>query len=272
MAALVFDPQKDDLFETLGQWDRDLSRADKDKSDRDRMTKLLVARPCDAGCLRIARKQINDFVAERGYVTYLETSAKTNAGCAELKQAIIDGIKWENIPWRSSPVLFKRLKDEIIKLKDEGRVLVRFNELRELLTLRMSQSNDANRFTDLELKAVVGLLAGPGVVWELEFGSWVLLQPERINAYAQAVIQTVREDPYDRGCILEKRVLKGDLKYDGVERLQPDEEQFVLLALHQVFVERGLCIRHMTETGDILLIFPSYYRRERNELVSAPSV
>ncbi len=31
------------------------------------------------------------------------------------------------------------------------------------------------------------LLAGPGVVWELAFGSWVLLQPERINADAQAV-------------------------------------------------------------------------------------
>jgi hypothetical protein len=29
---------------------------------------------------------------------------------------------------------------------------------------------------------VVGLLAGPGMVWELKFGSWVLLQPERVNA------------------------------------------------------------------------------------------
>ena len=36
----------------------------------------------------------------------------------------------------------------------------------------------------------MGLLAGPGVVWELTFGSWVLLQPELINGYAQAVIQT----------------------------------------------------------------------------------
>ena len=139
VAALVFDPQKDDCVETLAQWDRDLSRADKDKPDRDKMTKLLVAGRCDAGGLRVARRQIDDFVAERGYAAYLETSAKTRAGCAELKQAIIDGIQWENIPWRSSPLLFKRLKDEIIKLKDEGRVLMRFNELREVLALRMSE-------------------------------------------------------------------------------------------------------------------------------------
>lgn len=281
VAALVFDPQKDDVFETLGQWDRDLSRADMDKGEKERMTKLLVAGRCDAGGLRVARSQVEDFASERGYDAFVETSAKTDAGCEELKQAIIDGIKWENIPWRSSPVLFKRLKDEIIRLKDEDRVLLRFNELREVLSLRM-QAEDT-KFTDAELKAVVGLLAGPGVVWELEFGSWVLLQPERINAYAQAVIQTVREDEHDRGCILEERVLNGDLTYHAsIPRLPPDEERFVLLAMHQILVERGLCIRQLIQPvegtdGHIqsdkpLLIFPSYYRRERPELVGAPAI
>jgi hypothetical protein len=38
-----------------------------------------------------------------------------------------------------------------------------------------------------ELRTVPMLLAGPGVVWGLAFGSWVLLQPERNSAYAQAV-------------------------------------------------------------------------------------
>jgi len=36
-------------------------------------------------------------------------------------------------------------------------------------------------------------LAGPGVVWELEFGSWILLQPELINSHAQAVIRSLRD-------------------------------------------------------------------------------
>ena len=47
------------------------------------------------------------------------------------------------------------------------------------------------------------------MVWELKFGSWVLLQPERINAYAQAVIQTLRADEHERGCLPEERVLRG---------------------------------------------------------------
>jgi Domain of unknown function (DUF4365) len=119
---------------------------------------------------------------------------------------------------------------------------------------------------------VVGLLAGPGVVWELKFGSWVLLQPERINAYGQAVIQTLREDEFERGCLPEEQVLEGNLTYhSSIERLPGEEERFVLLAMHQTLVERALCLREQTDKGP-LLIFPSYYRRERPELVGHPAV
>jgi len=265
LTVLVFDGQKEDLFETLGQWDRDLTRA-----SHQGFSKLLVAGRVDAGGLRVSRAQLEAFKDERGYLQLLETSAKANLGCEELKQAILAGIRWEDIPWRSSPLLFKRLKEEIVRLKDEGRVLMRFNELRESLALRLSDEDV--RFSDEELKAVVSLLAGPGVVWELKFGSWVLLHPEIINAYAQAVIQTMRADEHERGCLPEERVLSGDLKYhSSMARLEADEERFVLLAMHQILVERGLCLREHTDKG-ALLVFPSYYRRERPELVGHPAV
>ncbi len=269
LAVLVFDGQKEDLFETLGQWDRDLTRA-----SRKEFAKLLVAGRVDAGGLRVSRSQVEAFAKERGYTQFLETSAKANLRCEELKDAILGGSRWENIPWRSSPLLFQRLREEIIRLKDAGRVLLRFNELRETLQLRLleDKSGDATRFSDEELKAVVSLLAGPGVVWELKFGSWVLLQPERINAYAQAVIQTMRADEHERGCIAEEKVLNGDLSYhSSMARLEADEERFILLAMHQTLVERGLCLRQHTPKGT-LLIFPSYYRRERPDLVGHPAV
>ena len=265
LVVLVFDGQKEDLFETLGQWDRDLTRA-----SRKELIKLLVAGRVDAGGLRVSRSQVEAFAKERGYSQLLETSAKAAIGCTELKHAILDGIRWGDIPWRSSPVLFKRLKEEIIRLKDEGRVLLRFNELRETLTFRLS-GEDA-RFTDGELRAVVNLLAGPGVVWELKFGNWVLLQPEYINAYAQAVIQTLREDEHERGCLSEERVLNGKLTYhSSVTRLASDEERFILLAMHQTLIERGFCLREHTHQGT-LLVFPTYYRRERPDLVGHPAV
>ncbi len=264
LAVLVFDGQKEDIFETLGQWDRDLVRASSKA-----FSKLLVAGRVDAGGLRVSRNEIDRFRRERKFIGFLETSAKTNLGCEELKQAILNGIDWNDIPCRATEVLFKRLKEEIIRLKDAGRVLMRFNELRETLQLRLP--NEFKRFSDEELRAALTLLAGPGVVWELKFGSWVLLQPERINAYAQAVIRTLQSDEHQRGCLIEERVLKGELSYDSMERLEGDEERFVLLAMHQTLVERGLCLRQPTDRGN-LLIFPSYYRREREPQANSPLV
>jgi len=266
LAVLVFDSQKDDLFETLGQWDRALIRA----SSRS-IAKLLVAGRVDAGRLRDAsRGQLEAFARERGYLGVLETSAKTGEHCDTLRNLILDGIRWDDIPCRTTLLLFKRLKEEIVALKDANRVLMRFNELRETLQLRLLPSGMS--FTDEQLAAVVTLLSGPGVVWELKFGSWVLLQPETINAYAQAVIQTLRSDEHERGCLLEERVLTGQLAYhSSMERLQPDEERFILLAMHQALIERGICLRETTDSGT-LLIFPSYYRRERPEITGHPAV
>jgi small GTP-binding protein len=265
LAVLVFDGQREDLLETLAQWDRDLTRA-----SRKPFTKLLAAGRVDAGGLRVGRTHVEAFRKERGFLSFWETSAKANLGCKELKEAIINGIQWHDIPWRSSPRLFKRLKEEILRFKDEGRVLIRFNELQTALHLRLG--GEGETFKEEEIRAVVGLLAGPGVVWELEFGSWILLQPERINAYAQAVIQTLRADEHERGAISEERVLAGDLAYhSSMQRLNGDEERFVLLAMHQTLIQRGLCMREHTDKGP-LLIFPSYYRRERPDLIGHPAV
>ena len=265
LAVLVFDGQKEHLFETLGQWDRDLTRA-----SRGTFAKVLVAGRVDTGGLRVPRSEVVKFAAERGYLGFLETSAKHDLGCEELKQAILAGIAWDDLPCRTTRLLFKRLKEEIIRLKDEGRVLMRFNELRETLQLRLS--GELEGFDDRALRAVLTLLAGPGVVWELAFGSWVLLQPERINAYAQAVIRTLAEDEHQRGCLMEERVLKGDLVYESsMPRLAGDDERFVLLAMHQTLVERGLCLRQPTPVGN-LLVFPSYYQRERPDLEGHPAV
>jgi GTPase SAR1 family protein len=270
LAVLVFDGQKDFLFETLGQWDRDLTQVARTSIRHGKLAKLLVAGRVDASMVRGSRSQVEAFAKERGYGRFIETSARTGQGCEDLSQAIVAGINWQEIAWRTSPLLFKRLKEEIVKLKDAGRVLLRFNELREALQLRLA--GEMPRFTDDELHAVISLLAGPGVVWELTFGAWVLLQPALVNAYAQAVIQTMRADELERGCISEQCVLDGKLSYQSsAPRLEGEEERFVLLAMHQTLVERGLCLREQTEQGP-MLIFPSYYRRERPDLVGHPAV
>lgn len=88
------------------------------------------------------------------------------------------------------------------------------------------------------------LLTGPGVVWELAFRSWVRLQPESINTYAQAVIRTLQADEQQRGCLVEERVLNGDLEYESsMPPLAGDKERFVPLGMHQILVERAWTAR-----------------------------
>ena len=128
MAVLVFDGQKDDLFETLGQWDRDLARG---LSPGFRQAPGSRAR----GCRRPAGQpgsQVEAFAKERGFTRFLETSAKATCGCEEFKQAILDGIRWENIPWRSSPLVCSSgLRRRSSASRMAVGVLIRFNELRE---------------------------------------------------------------------------------------------------------------------------------------------
>jgi hypothetical protein len=207
LAVLVFNPQSENPFEGLGQWDHDLMRA-----ARRSFQKQLVAGRCDRGGLMVSRDSVEQFRRERGFAAYLETSAYTGAGCRELRETIVHSIFWRDIAWTSSPRVFKVLKDAIVKLKDEDKVLLRIAELKQQLDMHLP----GEEFSLDELRAVVGLLAGPGVVWQLDFGDFVLLQPERINAYAAAVIRSVRAHTDEIGCISEERVLAGDLDYQDM--------------------------------------------------------
>jgi hypothetical protein len=80
-------------------------------------------------------------------------------------------------------------------------------------------------------------VVGPGAVWELKVGSWVLLQAERINAHALAVIQTLVE----RGLCLQQPTDKGNLlsfpSYYGRER--PEQVSFPAVLLAQVSQHTG---------------------------------
>lgn len=261
LAVLIFNPQHDNPFEGLSQWNKDLERA-----ARRSFNKLLVAGRCDRGGPTISKEAIERFRVENRFSGYLETSALTGKGCEELHNSIVDGIPWDDIPWTTSPNTFKALKQEILRLKDEGRVLLRTSELYQHLQLRLLNK----QFTPEELRAVIGLLAGPGVVWQLEFGDFILLQPEKINAYAAAVVRSVRAHIDEIGCISEQNILSGKLDYQDMERLKREEEQIVLRAMHQIFVDHGLCLREYTGQGD-MLVFPSYFRRERPDLGEHPA-
>ncbi|MBI2426096.1 MAG: DUF4365 domain-containing protein [Candidatus Hydrogenedentes bacterium] len=262
-AVLVFNPQNENPFEGLGQWDRDLHRA----TGRP-FAKLLAAGRIDRGGLTVSRERMRPFMEARGFQEPLhETSAKTGEGCGQLQDAIVAAIDWGGIPTTSTPELFRRMKMEILQLRDSGMILISIAALRQQMDMALA----GQAFTLAQLENVVGLLEGPGIVQRLDFGDVILLRPEILSRYAAALVRKVRKYPGGLGCIREDALLSGALDYQDFQRIHEDDEKIVLRALHEMLVSRAWCLRQQGDDG-VLLTFPSYFKRERKEQPGHPSV
>jgi len=262
LAMLVFDPQARNPFDALGDWEKSLRKVTKHE-----IVKMLVAARIDRGGIMVSDKMMDGFRKEYGFVEFLKTGARTGEGCEELKSAIAKYIPWDRLPYIVTSKLFKRLKDAIIKLKDENIALIRIQELHQRLQLMLTGENVGFD----ETKAVVGLMQGQGMLQMLDFGDFVLLQPEQINRYASIVVRMAREHVDEMGVVLEGRVLDGDLDYKGMERLPESDEKILLRAMVQTFIDRSLCLKESTPSG-MMLVFPSYFRRDNPDLPGHPNV
>ena len=251
LALLVFDPQVDNPFEGLGQWDRSLTQSSSDKD----LTKLLVAGRCDRGDLTVTQASIDSFAKERGFLSFHKTSAKDNEGCEELREAIVEAIDWSRIPETTSPAIFKLLKDEILNLRDSNTPLLHLGALKQQLQMRLPE----DPFDLATLNTVINLLAGPGIIWPLGFGDYILLKHELINTYAAATIRKVRNS--NVSCISVSDLLSSNLDYREANRLPEAEEAIVLRALHKTLIERGICLSQTLHNSEVL-IFPTFFNRE----------
>ena len=265
LALVVFDPQDDNPFEGLGHWEKALRAAARARGFAPE--KLLVAGRCDRGGITITRKRFEEFCEQHRFHGLWLTGAKTGEGCDDLKAAIAAHIPWERLPWTATTRLFKALKDALLRLKEEETPLIRLPELRQRLQLLLP----GEKVGAAEVRAVVGLMQGQGVVRLLEFGEFVLLQPEQVNAYASVVVRMARDHADEMGSMPEQQVLDGRLEYKEMPRLSEGDEAILLRAMVTTFLERALCLREVTPAG-MMLVFPSYFRRERPEQPGHPGV
>jgi predicted SprT family Zn-dependent metalloprotease len=136
--------------------------------------------------------------------------------------------------------------------------LLRFSELIQ----RLKQMLPKETFGNMDVKTAVTLLANHGLVMQLKFGDLLLLKPELLNGYASAVIRAARAHTDEIGCVAERDVFEKNIDFEGVDRLPDADEQLLLRAMVQTFMDKSLCIAEDTPEGK-QLIFPSQYRRER---------
>ncbi len=270
LALLLINPQKDDPFIEAGDWLKALETAANDPESKRDAARLLIFSQIDVGGMKLSNAKIDRFREQHGFADWLPTSAKSGENCSDkknkgkpskLKQLIAGSIPWGKLPWTSTPRLLAELKNAVMAMRDESDIrLLRFSELAQ----RLEQALPGEKFGESDLRTAVTLLANHGLTQPLKFGDLVLLRPDLINGYAGAVIRAARAHTDEIGCVLEADIYRPDFDFTGVERLKnrPDEE-LLLRALVQTFLDHSLCIAEETPHGRHL-VFPSQYRREKD--------
>ena len=270
LALLLINPQKDDPFAEAGDWLKALKTAANNPEAKRDAARLLIFSQIDVGGMKLGNAKIERFREQHGFAGWLPTSAKTGENCSDkenggqpskLKQLIAGSIPWDKLPWTSTPRLLAELKNAVMAMRDETDIrLLRFAELAQ----RLEQALPGEKFGESDVRTAVTLLANHGLARPLKFGDLVLLRPDLLNGYAGAIIRAARAHTDEIGCVLEADIYRPDFDFTGVERLKhrPDEE-LLLRALVQTFLDHSLCIAEDTPHGRHL-VFPSQYRREKD--------
>lgn len=265
LALLLINPQKDDPFAEAGDWLKALETAAPER----RVPRLLVFSQIDVGGMKIGNAKIERFREQHGFAGWLATSAKTGEHCSDtenggkssmLKQMIADYIPWSTLPWTATPRLLAELKNAVMTIRDKTDIrLLRFSELAQ----RLEQALPGERFGESDVRTAVTLLANHGLARPLKFGDLVLLRPDLLNGYAGAIIRAARAHRDEIGCVPEADIYGPDFDFTGVDRLSRPDEELLLRAMVQTFLDHSMCIAEDTPQGRHL-VFPSQYRREKD--------
>ena len=262
LAVLVFNPQSENPFEGLGQWDRDLQRAARGK-----FKKLLVAGRCDRGGLMVSRAEPGR-VLQGARLRRLPRDQRQDRARAATSSA---RRSCGTSTGRRSPGSPRRRSSSGSRRRSSSSGTRAGSCCGWPSSSSSSSCGCPARAFSPERAAGRGRPAGRPRR-RLEAGV------RRLRAAPARADQRLRRgrDPQGprphRGDRLHLRGGRAgrEARLPGHEAAAPDEEPIVLRAMHQTLVDHGLCLREHTGEGP-LLIFPSYFKRERPELDEHPA-
>ncbi len=263
IALVVFDVRSEtDPFSGVRHWDRALRQAQNAAGiDALPLKKFLVAARMDRGNIGVPRERLEAFLRQHDFDGYFETSAREGWGVGDLKNAILESIDWDSLPKVSSTDLFQRIKDFLLIEKQGGRVLTVEDDL-FMAFLRSGQAPMQTPDLVEQFETCISLVEAQGLIRRLSFGNLVLIQPERIDAYASALVNAVRNDPAGMGTMPEDWVYNGKFPMSKDERLpNAEQERLLLIAMVEDLLRHEIALREQGPDGS-LLVFPAQSTRE----------
>lgn len=262
VAVIVFDAGGGgDPISSARYWHKALMQAKRVRGDQAFPLQIyLVAARADRGIL-VSRDMIRKLTQDLNLNGYYETSAKEGWGISDLKMAILNGIAWEGLPQVSSTDYFLSVKDFLASEAKKDRLLVTLEDLYDSF---IAQTPGAQASPDhaAEFAANVRFAEMQGVVRLLSFGNYVLMQPEKLDAYASSIVFAARQDVDGLGSVNEQLVIEARFNLPDSERIPAAHvERLILIAAIEDMLRHEITFRD----GDDL-VFPSQLMREREEM------
>jgi GTPase SAR1 family protein len=263
IALIVLDARdSDDPLAAVHFWVRALEQARSSRGDSALpLKKFLVEARIDVGRLKVDPARLREVAEQLGIGGVFATSAKENRGIAELTGAIRGAIPWEALPKVSSSQFFQDIKEFLVAQKAQGRVLT---TTEDLCRTYVAERPGSGPVTELlaPFDTCIGRLEAVGLVRRLSFGGFVLLQPELIDAYAGAMINSAGSAPDDAATLAEDRALKGDFAMPRSERVaDAATEQILRSATVEDLLRHQIALREPSNRGN-LLVFPARFTQE----------
>jgi WD40 repeat protein/class 3 adenylate cyclase len=264
VALVVFDARSEtDPLAGVRHWERALRLAQqRQRVSAVPMKKFLVSARNDRGGVSIGEDRLQAILKEFGFDGYFKTSAKEGWEIKELRAAIEQAVDWERLPEVSSSELFADIKSFLLDVKKTGRLLAPASQLYD--EFAREHPDNAAQETNLrdQFDTCIGRLENRDLIRRLTFGGYVLLQPELLDAYGSAMVNTAKEEPDGLGSLAEEIALAGKFFVPKEQKIaDPGQEQLLLHATVEELVQHDLALRENADDGRYL-VFPSQFNRD----------
>ncbi len=276
VALIIFDARSEtDPFAGVHHWANALRVAQcVQGASAPPMKKFLVSARIDRSGASASFARIEAVMQELDIDEYYQVSAKDDVNIDMLAQAIKRTIEWDRLPKVTSTDLFQRIKDFLVHEKDAERLLSSVEDLYRTF-LRFEGILVETEDLRAQFETCIGRVEAKGLIRRFSFGDLVLLQPEWLDAYASALVNSAREEPDGLGSILEAKARTGNFAIPQGERLKDKkQEELLLIAMVEDLLHYEIALREQSDEGPYLVFLfqstrenldlPTVQERERS--------
>jgi small GTP-binding protein len=270
LALVVFDPaNREKPLSGVDFWLKQLS-----KREGGARRSVLVGARVDRGSATLTEKELEEFCRRRGVTGgYVATSAMRGDGLEELMRLIRSQIPWDEMPATITTATFKRIKEYVLSLKEEGGGEAALLVSPAGLRARLLEKDSGWEFTDAEMMTAVRHLSTHGYVTVLRASSGeesILLAPDVLVNLASSLVLEARRNPVGLGVLEEDRLLRGGYTFPELAALAEAERETLLDAATALFLKHNLCFRE-TFNEQTFLVFPSLINERRPRIENLPT-